>query len=495
MEDNGKQEIPVLKFAKFIALILIITGILLFPPLFYRILSFNDLLLQDVSSLINASIIFVILGITIYLIKKHIRVSVLMFVFSCLLLIWIEFGFRIVVNFAASPDFIKKLNFQSNVTYSESQAFIGSPFLHFTGRSKVQLEGNLALSGYQPYNNFGFMGNDFYFYKPGNVIRIACIGESTTADGYPLELEKYINSINKHSQIRFEVYNFGQAYWTTAHSLTNFMLNVIDFSPDFLIIHHGWNEAKIRNYNENDFRADYSHRFKSFDTPFVFDKYIIRSSGIYRYLKFLYDKSPHWMSLAASIEYNSSGNLDYVNPKELNPFKRNLKNLTNIALLSNIKVIFATIPFSTDSNIAMKDGKGTIMQCNDLVREIANSFSENVFLCDLDKEVTGKQNHVFVDLAHITDEGRKIKSKLLGDVIYNLCDSVFIAGLQTVNRGYTSQDGIKYYVDRMKSDSMWMNNDLLIKAGKLGVPIDTVMFNDAKYLVDQDYIRNNLQSH
>jgi hypothetical protein len=42
--------------------------------------------------------------------------------------------------------------------------------------------------------------------------------------------------------------NFGHPYWTTNHSVVNFMLNVLDFHPDFVVIHHGWNEERARNF-------------------------------------------------------------------------------------------------------------------------------------------------------------------------------------------------------------------------------------------------------
>src|SRR4030095_14123746 len=93
------------------------------------------------------------------------------------------------------------------------------------------------------FNNFGFVGRDFAYAKPPGVIRIAALGASTTADGYPAMLEEYLNALQSN---RFEVMNFGQGYWTSAHVLVNFVLNVIDFAPDYIVIHQAANDELAR---------------------------------------------------------------------------------------------------------------------------------------------------------------------------------------------------------------------------------------------------------
>lgn len=472
---------------KFIAIGSVLTGVLFSPYLFGILFSFGELHVFDIQGLNYTAAVFVIFGILLLLFKKRVSMGLLMMIFSVLMLIWSEFAFRGVAKLAAGDKFINDMNFKSNVTYTENQAYGGSPYIHFLGKPNTKLEGNLALKASHPFNNFGFCGDDFFYYKPAKVIRIACIGESTTADGYPKFLENYLNQNNVVSGYRFEVYNFGHAYWTTAHSLSNFMLNILDFSPDILVIHHGWNEAKVRNYEEGEFRGDYSHRFTTFNHPVIPDRYIIRTSAIYRYFKFMFDKSPFWMTLAGSIETGKyPEKSDFRNKKELIPFERNITNIVRTAHDNNMKVIFATIPHSTEPNIAMREGVPNIIQCNSLTREIYSRFQTDVSFVDLDSILTGKRNDIFVDLAHINDEGRKLKAEQIGKTVFSLCDSSFLQRITVSDKGFTSHSGIDYYVDKMKKDLEWQKKDLIPKATKLGISLDSMMVIDAIYLVEND---------
>lgn len=488
--DSGVERKSIIQFSKFTASLIIITGIIFIPQIFQRVFSFGDLLLQDKQGLIWSSVIFCLLGVLFFFSSKKTSIGLTLVAFSIVLLIWLELSFRLIVNIGAGEQFIRDMNFKSNVTYPEAQAYQGSPFMHFLGKPNNKLEGSMALKADHPYNNFGFMGDDFFYYKPRNVIRIACLGESTTADGYPRFLQDYLTSHNPFPGYRFEVYNFGQAYWTTAHSLSNFMLNVVDFSPDILVIHHGWNEAKIRNYDNNFFKGDYSHRFKSFEPPFVADRLIIRVSGIYRYFKFTFDKSPHWMSLAGTIENEQyPSHNEFTNEKELLPYTRNISNISRIALANKMKVVFATLPHSTDSNIAMRDGIKNIEQCNRITRTLSKDFGNDVILCDLDSVISGVRNDIFVDLGHVTDDGRRLKAEILGKVIFSDCDSLFMSNLKTNDKGFSDQDGLQYYLARMKNDRSWQENDLIPKAKRMNIPVDSVMKMDAQFLVEQDMVK------
>src|SRR5207237_10599921 len=108
------------------------------------------------------------------------------------------------------------------------------------------------------YNIFGFNGRDFAYAKPPGVIRIAALGASTTEDGYPAMLEEYLNTRIAAQSNRFEVMNFGHAYYTSAHVLVNFVLNVIDFATAYVIIHQAANNQSARA-SEPEFRWVYSH--------------------------------------------------------------------------------------------------------------------------------------------------------------------------------------------------------------------------------------------
>ena len=128
--------------------------------------------------------------------------------FGFLLLVGCEFSSRIFVNLF-KPNLKKEIATYAFRTYPLNQAYIGHPFLQFTGRPSASLIVNEALGGLTPFNNLGFRGKDFVFEKAANTIRIAALGESTTADGYPEVMETFLNAKKNDRKHSFEVLNLG----------------------------------------------------------------------------------------------------------------------------------------------------------------------------------------------------------------------------------------------------------------------------------------------
>ena len=394
-----------------------VTGLLLLPFVFEKIFAMGALRTGERDSLLTFSLLLIALSALFFFRRQKINATLALVFFSIVLLISVELIARLSVKVFGSSATIKTMREECNWTYLDSSAYAGHPFLQFTGKPAVALKGNKALGNLRPYNNFGFIGPDFQYAKPAGVIRVACLGESTTADGYPAFLENYLNSKRSDSN-RFEVMNFGHAYWTTNHSLVNFMLNVLDFHPDYIVIHHGWNEEKVRNVPPAEFRGDYSHAFKVFERPHITDKYPIRLSIIFRMMKFSYDKSPSWSSLGGSVQYpRKESGAAFANLDELKPYRRNLENIIDVALLRNIRVVLTTLPHSTDPHIPLYYAHTSIDQCNAITRGIAKGFKERISFVDLDSLLTGRHNEIFKDLGHVTDVGRTMKSEAIGTVI------------------------------------------------------------------------------
>lgn len=296
-------------------------------------------------------------------------------------------------------------------TYPINQSYIGHPFTQYSGNPNV-VEGT-------KYNNYGFVGTDFTKEKPVNVIRIAALGGSTTERGYPKLLENYLNEKKQIDSLEFEVYNFGLSGWTTAHSLTNFLLNVVDFQPNVVIIHHAWNDVLIRNTDPKHFRNDYAHVYKSFEAPTVYDRYLLRSSMLYRYIKWVINKRPSSSALETAMLIDPKSYInteEFSNLEELFPFQRNIQSIIDHAQLNGAEVILSTQPHSSDSTVPLFQSAQHIDQCNELLRKIAASDSSCAFV-DLDAQLTGKKNDFFIDLGHMTEEGIEYKAEEFGKVI------------------------------------------------------------------------------
>lgn len=479
--SSEKMSKMIKSFNVFIGIGFIASSLIFVPYIFDGIFSFDGILQIESKYLWSASAGFLLSGILFLILKSLIKGGFAMTAFSILFVVWIELWFRLFVNIIASPQFISELSSQSNITYADQSAYKGSPFIHFTGRSNVELKGSDALRGSAPFNNYGFSGREMFQYKPRNVIRIACLGESTTADGYPTFLENYLNVNKGQGELRFEVYNFGHAYWTSANSLTNFVLNVRDFQPDIVVIHHGWNEEKIRNVPDSIFRNDYSHVLKSFEVPFVYDRYLLRVSGLYRYFKFKYDKSPEWTNLASSVQQECiRTTLNYANLNELLPFERNIKSIIDLAVVDSIQIVIATLPHSTDPSIPLYYAYKNIDQCNDITRRLHFQYPQNSLLVDLDSLITGKFNDIFTDLGHVNDNGRLMKAEFIGKAILGYLKSHD----QSLGLNWSDKyvmDGMGYYHNMMLQNKEWLTV-LQRDADSMGVNLETVMSSHADYM-------------
>src|SRR5205823_409685 len=319
-------------------------------------------------------------------------------------------------------------------TYDELRKLTGHPFLQYNGVPSTtdnqvlgwyfsnlnsrQLEdvdslkastGNLSI-----FNNFGFIGRDFAYAKPPRVTRIAALGASTTADGYPAMLEEYLNARVAAHPNRFEVMNFSHGFYTSAHVLVNFVLNVIEFAPDYIIIHQAANDEHARA-SEAEFRGDYSHYLKVFQPPRIWDRYILRISVPYRALKFYLDPRPEWMFVEAASQIPRKVPQRALNARELGVFRRNIETIIDVASARQIKVILTTVPRLTDEHLHHIDQLNAecIDQENEVSRSIAANHNRLVFV-DLDKLMTGKENHLFLDAVHMNDTGKRMKAEYIG---------------------------------------------------------------------------------
>ncbi|HWX17098.1 MAG TPA: GDSL-type esterase/lipase family protein [Chthoniobacterales bacterium] len=339
------------------------------------------------------------------------RTWVYFVLFNLVFLISVELGVRAAVKLFF-PNKEVSLARRANFTYDELRKFTGHPFLQYKGVPSTT--GNPVTGN---FNNFGFVGRDFAYAKPPGVIRIAALGASTTGDGYPAMLEEYLNTRVAAQSNRFEVMNFGQGYWTSAHVLVNFVLNVIDFVPDYIIIHVAANDEGARA-SEAEFRGDYSHYLKVFQPPPIFDRYLLRVSVPYRALKFYLNPNPEWMFVEAASQIRRKVPQRAMNARELGVFRRNIETIIDVASARRIKVVLTTMPRLTDEHLHHIDqfnAKG-IDQENEVLTAIAANHDRLLFV-DLDKLMTGKVNDLFLDSVHVNDAGKRMKAEYLGKCI------------------------------------------------------------------------------
>ena len=466
----------------------LILGILCIPYLFDKFIALSPLFANEVRNLWIFSAVLITISSLLIVMRNRVLPKRSLSYFGGLLYLSLEFLFRIYFNILGNHHTVAELIKLNYRTYNTHSAFVGHPFLQFTGRPSIEYEGNEALGNIGAFNKFGFPGREYEYRKRDGAIRIIAMGESTTADGWPSLLEDKLNKQRNNDKYYYEVLTFAMGAWNSAHSLVNFVLNVTEFDPDYILLHHGWNELGVRNALKEEFRTDYSHALNYYQDPSIYDKYLIRWSVLYRYLKLKIDPAPQWSFLFSSIEKEREQLKPfYHNLSELKPFKRNIKTIIDLALLNNIKVILTTIPHSTDPNIPMYYGILSLEQCNDITRGIAQEYDKRIAFIDLDKTMTGKMNHVFKDLGHVNDEGREVKANETQNVLWEMTKNrreiLELKDIKDVAPEYI-EGTVEYYIRQIKEYDVWLN-DIAVEAKKKGKKLDDVILDHAKYMAAQ----------
>src|SRR5438270_318534 len=370
-------------FRKFVSGYALVISLLIAPPIFERLFAMLYLFQGERVMLWIASVL--LMSISLYGFFGRLRPTWVYFVlFNLLFLISVELGARSAVKLFF-PNKEVSLARRANFTYDELRRVTGHPFLQFNGVPSRTGEmyrvlkpgdrGNQVAGNLTTFNNFGFVGRDFAYAKPPGVIRIAALGASTTADGYPAMLEEYLNARVAAQSNRFEVMNFAHGYYTSAHVLVNFVLNVIDFAPDYVVIHQAANDEHARA-SEAEFRGDYSHHLKVFQQPRIWDRYILRVSVAYRALKFKLNPNPDWMFVETAAQIRRKVPQRALNERELGVFRRNIETIIDVASARQIKVVLTTMPHATDERYSPLSG---IDQFNEVLRSIAANHDRLLF--------------------------------------------------------------------------------------------------------------------
>lgn len=400
-------------FRIFTSILALVAAVLVCPPVFERTLSMGPLLAREVAWLWMFALTLIAWAAYVRFGKPFVDPATFV-LFNLLLLMGIEFAARATVVLVR-PEAQIRLGSLAEKTYDDLIPYEGHPFLQFTGVTGLLQPG--ATQG--EFNNFGFAHTgEFVYEKPDGTLRIATLGGSTTANAYPSMMGAHIGEqLGGARQV--EVLNFGLPYWTTAHSLVNFVLNVVDFEPDYVVIHHAWNDSKYQDLVEG-YRGDYSHRLRPFESsPFIIDRYLVRASALYRYVKFKL-VPPDWAYLDNAVSRDLAPGATSQGTDEFRRYRRNIETIIEVATARRIRPVLTTMPHTLDPDKPAGQTMGRaeqIDQANAIMRDIAAAHSDRIIFVDLDELMTGKMEEVFVDLAHVNDDGRMAKAKAVGAAI------------------------------------------------------------------------------
>ncbi|MDA9321669.1 SGNH/GDSL hydrolase family protein [Gammaproteobacteria bacterium] len=264
--------------------------------------------------------------------------------------------------------------------------------------------------------------------KPKNFYRINCLGASTTGNyltennqnySYPLMLEKILSDTYNS---KIEVNNFGQGGYNSADILVRFLLDIIETSPDLVIIYHGYND--IDAYLKPGFKSDYSHSRKSLGEEYwkfeIGDKI---PSLPFHFIHFLFDKWFPISSRNSLLDFVSKGDIDLKqDPSQgLIIFKRNLENLIKICLSKNIDVAISTFCHfmykGTEKSSFHRKYNEIVAKENEIIRQLSEKYK--VTLIDNAAMMPNKEKY-FVDTVHFTPDGMKLLAKNIANSLKSI---------------------------------------------------------------------------
>ena len=116
-------------------------------------------------------------------------------------------------------------------------------------------------------NSLGLRGREVPRRKSPSTFRIICVGGSTTENAYvdddetyPAQLERMLQK--QYPDTNVEVLNAGLSAYSTAHTLINFQLNLVELEPDLLIVYQAVNDLMPMAYDN--FWSDYRNFYKGY---------------------------------------------------------------------------------------------------------------------------------------------------------------------------------------------------------------------------------------
>lgn len=279
-------------------------------------------------------------------------------------------------------------------------------------------------------NSWGFRGDEWRLERAPGVLRVACLGASTTEGGnaegvrgsFPWHLERILE---ERAGGDVEVMNFGVSGWTTAESMTNWFLLVQDFAPDVVVLHHNANDILLRLYPT--YRPDYTHYRHGWRGPepgpvgrwLVVNSDLACALALKRYEDFALNAlvSEPW-----DRDAWGAPSPDMLRPATAAAFRRNLRSICEGARLRGALPLLTTMPWDRTPDgvppdiVAIYD-KG-LAEHDALLRELAAELA--VPLVDLSRDWAERGDEVdafWLDMVHVTGEGNRRKAEAIAEAI------------------------------------------------------------------------------
>jgi len=311
---------------------------------------------------------------------------------------------------------------------------IKDPFLQY--RLKPGYAGR-TLGSDIGVSSVGFRGDEFAKAKSPGRFRIVTMGDSTTfgagastnASTYPAQLEKLLR--HAFPKLNCEVINAGIPGYNSLQVLILLETEILELKPDLVIIFIGWNDLGASTFDP--WRPNYAfgmdERFRRVKKPRSLLRRAVAQSrvAVKLYLMLFEKRKPTADDLIRRAEM-----AEYpLNKEAVDVYRRNLRSIVNVLKGERIRCLLVTWPSFLDREMPYEAKKLMTFSLQHsprlslrgwyelhglydrAIREVGEEL--NVPVVDNGKLFPTENRHrLFVDVAHLTDEGNAI---LAGNVL------------------------------------------------------------------------------
>ncbi|MBM3977745.1 MAG: SGNH/GDSL hydrolase family protein [Planctomycetes bacterium] len=345
---------------------------------------------------------------------KRRRLGPLLAVVSfALSLLAVEFGFRALYRRAGIEE---QAIVRAREAVTRRRASYYEPMAYY---------GWLLAQAARDKNQYGFYGEEWALERKPGVLRIACLGGSTTAGGnpygyhgsYPFFLREQLTaSLGRE----IEVMNCGISGWTTAEMTCAWFLLLQDFRPDLVIMHEVANDSEPRNHPG--FRPDYAHWRGVWSVPPAPapTRWLVEHSDFAAWLR---SREP-LPSIHDATVLPPSGAYTFTDGRlpqaTLAPFRRNVLSIGASQAALGGAVMLATLPTQppASAQIDADFWRAGIAEHNQAFRELA--AQQGWLLADLERlaaDAPDLTRSHFIDLVHVDREGNAWKAACIAQVL------------------------------------------------------------------------------
>ena len=345
-------------------------------------------------------------------------------------------------------------SFRPNARFKEINFLLYDSFAFPSGSKRISdLEKNKTSRNIFNVNSLGFRGQEFSKKKDKDTLRVFCSGGSTTAcdsnndnQTWPYKLQEYLQD---KTQKKIEVINAGVQGWYSYQELLRFKEEILNYDPDVLILHEGWNEE---------------FEYSSLGLGTKWKPCTVRNTreanNLYCSKDALYSgtlfKSFYLLLQEIRKKYIFSSNMSFTNPKRWNvlnsldykdAWMNNLMEFATLAKDNNILMYTVDSPClvnlsdsSEERNIYLKNSRLNSLFADyqsiskKIISQILKVFNQVVprIDCNLDfvRFKGAERLNLFIDEIHLSAEGNNIlantisqsllKDKAFKDLLENL---------------------------------------------------------------------------